>query len=85
LLLTVCVIGKVCKILILVYDRDGYLLQGGYVVVVCLSLVAIRITVWIQGLFSGFVTIERYGKWLTYINPLRMLTVLQRLRDAYGF
>jgi len=24
--------------------------------------VAIRITVWIQGLFSGFVTIERYGK-----------------------
>jgi len=25
-------------------------------------LVAIRITVWIQGLFSGFVTIGRYGK-----------------------
>jgi len=24
--------------------------------------VAIRITVWIQGLFSGFVTIGRYGK-----------------------
>ena len=22
-----------------------------------------RITVWIQGLFSGFVTIVRYGKW----------------------
>jgi len=26
-------------------------------------LVAIRITVWIQGLFSGFVTNGRYGKW----------------------
>jgi len=26
-------------------------------------LVAIRIAVWIQGLFSGFVTIGRYGKW----------------------
>jgi len=26
-------------------------------------LVAIRITVWIHGLFSGFVTIGRYGKW----------------------
>jgi len=25
--------------------------------------VAIRITVWIQGLFFGFVTIGRYGKW----------------------
>jgi len=25
--------------------------------------VAIRITVWIQGLSSGFVTIGRYGKW----------------------
>jgi len=24
---------------------------------------AIRITVWIQGLFSGFITIGRYGKW----------------------
>jgi len=28
-----------------------------------LILVAIRITMWIQGLFSGFVTIGRYGKW----------------------
>jgi len=27
--------------------------------------VAIPITVWIQGLFSGFVTIGRYGKWST--------------------
>jgi len=27
--------------------------------------VAIRIIVWIQGLFSRFVTIGRYGKWLT--------------------
>jgi len=36
--------------------------------------VAIRITVWIQGLFSGFVTIGRYGKWLlTYINLLLIL------------
>jgi len=26
-------------------------------------LVAIPIMVWIQGLFSGFVTIGRYGKW----------------------
>jgi len=26
-------------------------------------LVAIWITVWIQGLFSGFVTIGTYGKW----------------------
>jgi len=25
--------------------------------------VAIRITVWIQGLFSGFVSIGRYGNW----------------------
>ena len=25
--------------------------------------VAIRVTVWIQGLFSGFVTIGRYVKW----------------------
>ena len=24
---------------------------------------AIPITIWIQGLFSGFVTIGRYGKW----------------------
>jgi len=35
--------------------------------------VAIRITVWIQGLFSGFITIGRYGKWLTDINLLLML------------
>ena len=34
---------------------------------------AIRITVWIHGLFSGFVTIGRYGKWLTNINLLLML------------
>jgi len=26
------------------------------------------VTVWIQGLFSGFVTIGRYGKWLTDIH-----------------
>jgi len=26
-------------------------------------LVAIRITVWKQGLFFGFVTVGRYGKW----------------------
>jgi len=26
-------------------------------------LVAIWITIYIQGLFSGFVTIGRYGKW----------------------
>jgi len=32
--------------------------------------VAIQITVWIQGLLSGFVTIGRYGKWLTDINLL---------------
>jgi len=32
------------------------------------TLVAIRITVWIQGLFSGFVTNGRYGKWLTDIH-----------------
>ena len=36
-------------------------------------LVAIRITVWIQGLFSGFVTIGRYGKWLLDINLLLIL------------
>jgi len=34
------------------------------------ELVTIRITVWIQGLFSGFVTIGIYGKWLTDINLL---------------
>jgi len=26
-------------------------------------LMAIGVTVWIDGLFSGFVTIGRYGKW----------------------
>jgi len=31
-------------------------------------LVAIQITVWIQGLHTGFVTIGRYGKWLTDIH-----------------
>jgi len=37
-------------------------------------LVAIRFTVWIQGLFSGFVTIGRYGTWLlTDINLLLIL------------
>ena len=34
---------------------------------------AIWITVWIQELFSGFVTIGRYGKWLTDINLLLIL------------
>jgi len=38
-----------------------------------LILVAIRITIWIQGLFSGFVNIGRYGKWLTDLNLLLML------------
>jgi len=33
----------------------------------------IRITVWIRGLFSGFVTIERYGKWLADMNLLLIL------------
>jgi len=36
-------------------------------------LAVIQITVWIQGLFSRFVTIGRYGKWLTGINLLLML------------
>ena len=31
---------------------------------------AIRITFWIQGLFSAFVAIGRYAKWLTDINLL---------------
>ena len=34
---------------------------------------AISITVWIQGLFSGFVTIGRYGKSLRDINLLLIL------------
>jgi len=34
---------------------------------------AIQITVWIQGLFSGFITIGRYGKWLTVISLLLIL------------
>jgi len=34
---------------------------------------AIHITVWIRGLFSGFVTIGRYGKWSTDINLLLIL------------
>ena len=34
---------------------------------------AIRITVWRQGLFSGFVTIGRYGESLTDINRLLIL------------
>jgi len=42
-------------------------------------LVAIRITVWIQGLFSGFVTTGRYGKCLTDIN---LLLILIRVRRA---
>ena len=37
------------------------------------NAVANRITVWIQGLFCGFVTIGRYGKWLTGINLLLIL------------
>jgi len=36
-------------------------------------LVAIRITVWIQGLFSWFLTIGRYGQWLTDMNMLLAL------------
>jgi len=36
-------------------------------------LAAIRITVWIQGLFSGFVTTGRYGTWLTDTNLLLIL------------
>jgi len=35
--------------------------------------VAIWITVWIRGLFSGFVTIGRYGKWSTDIQLLLIL------------
>jgi len=31
------------------------------------------IQIWMQGLFSGFITIGRYGKWLTYINLLLVL------------
>jgi len=38
-----------------------------------LNLAVIRITVWIQGLFSRFVTIGRYGKCLTDINLLLIL------------
>ena len=34
---------------------------------------AIRITVCIEGLFCGYVTIGRYGKWLTDINLLLIL------------
>jgi len=41
--------------------------------------VAIRITVWIQGLFSGFVTIGRYGKWLT---DTKLLIILIRQMAA---
>jgi len=35
--------------------------------------VVIRITVWIQGLFSGFITIGKYRKWLVDINLLLIL------------
>jgi len=35
-------------------------------------LVVIRTTVWIQRLFSGLITIERYGKWLT--DKMKQLT-----------
>ena len=34
---------------------------------------AIRVTVWTQGLFFGFVIIRRYGKWLTDTNLLLIL------------
>ena len=47
-----------------------------------LNLVANRITVWIQGLFSGFVTVGRYGKWLTDINLLLIL-IRQMHRRCY--
>ena len=45
---------------------------------------AIRINVWIQGLFSGFVTNGRYGKWLMDINLLivlicQMVTLVRRV------
>jgi len=40
--------------------------------------VAIRITVWIRGLFSGLVTIGRYGKWLTDTNLIRQMAALVR-------
>ena len=37
-------------------------------------LLAIQITIWIQRLFTGFVTIGRHGKWLTDINlPLILI------------
>jgi len=49
--------------------------------------VAIWITVWIQGLFSGFVTVGRYVKWLTDINlllhPVLHLYLFARLWDWY--
>ena len=38
-----------------------------------LNFLAIWITVWIQGLFSDFVTIGRYRKWLTDTNLLLIL------------
>jgi len=38
----------------------------------------IRITVWIQGLLSEFVTIGRYGKWLTLILIRQMAALVRR-------
>jgi len=40
-------------------------------------LMAIRITVWIQGLFSGFVTIRRFGKWLSMDINLLLILIRQ--------
>ena len=43
---------------------------------------AIRVTVCIHGLFSRFVTIGRYGKWLTDINLLLHPFILIRQMAA---
>ena len=40
-----------------------------------------RITVWIHGLFSGFVTIGRYGKWYQ-LTALRDAAVPGRHRHS---
>ena len=39
----------------------------------------IQITVWILALFSGFVTIGRYGTWLTDINLLLIVILIRQM------
>jgi len=59
--LFVCLLPTLCKNFRT--DLHEIFRQGWQPVSEDSTLVAIRITAWTQGLFFGFVTIGRYGKW----------------------